>query len=444
MHNSACASDRPDPRRRALLAATPMLSLQDMLRQVGSNATQAAAGMPAAPAGVPARQLATDEVYWAQVAAAYAVDRRTVALENGYWGTMSRPVLKAYLQRVQQVNHDNAHYARLQFPDDYRHLRARAAGALRIDPRELALTRNATESLQLLIGGYNRLKPGDAVLYADLDYDAMITAMQWLRQRRGVEAIGIDLPQPATRQSLIDAYAQALQRHPRVKLMLVTCIGHRTGLALPVTEIVALARQRGVDTIVDATQAIGQRDIGIPDLGADFVGFNFHKWIGAPLGVGGFYIRRERIADIDPHMGQAGPADSIDTRVHTGTVDFAAFLSLPAALEAHERIGAANKQARLQYLRDRWVHAVADLSGLEVLTPDDPQLYGAMTSLRLRGQTSEQQNAALAQRLLQQFGVMTTMRSGAASGACVRATPALFTRMEEIDRFAQALRSIAG
>ncbi|AVY65246.1 aminotransferase class V-fold PLP-dependent enzyme [Xanthomonas translucens] len=443
MRNFDCASDRPDPRRRALLAAAPLLSMQDMLRQVGGSATQAAE-MPAAPAGVPARQLASDEAYWAQVAAAYDVDRRTIALENGYWGALSQPVLQAYVQRVQQVNHDNAHYARLQFPDDYRALRARAAGVLGIDPRELALTRNATESLQLLIGGYNRLKPGDAVLYADLDYDAMITAMQWLRQRRGVEAIGIELPQPATRQNLIDAYAQALQRYPQVKMMLVTCISHRTGLVLPVAEIVAMARQRGVDCIVDATQAIGQRDLRLPELGADFVGFNFHKWIGAPLGVGGFHIRRERIGDIDPHMGQAGPADSIDTRVHTGTVDFAAFLTLPTALEAHERIGAANKQARLQYLRDRWVHAIADLPQLEVLTPDDPQLYGAMTSLRLRGQTSEQQNTALAQRLLQQFGVMTTVRSGAASGACVRATPALFTRPQEIDRFAQALRSIAG
>ncbi|MXV06465.1 MULTISPECIES: aminotransferase class V-fold PLP-dependent enzyme [unclassified Xanthomonas] len=444
MHNSACASDRPDPRRRALLAAAPMLPLQDMLRQVGSQALAAPGAIPAAPTGIAPRRLAQDEGYWAQVAAAYDVDRNVVALENGYWGAMSQPVLRTYLQRVQQVNRDNAHYARLQFPDDYRALRARAATVLGVAPGELALTRNATESLQLLIGGYNRLRQGDAVLFADLDYDAMIAAMKWLRQRRGVEAIGIDLPEPATRQNLIDAYAQALQRHPQVRLMLVTCISHRTGLALPVAEIVAMARQRGVDCIVDATQAVGQRDLRLPDLGADFVGFNFHKWIGAPLGVGGFYIRHDRIPDIDPQMGQEGPADSIDTRVHTGTVDFAALLALPAALDVHERIGAANKQARLQFLRDRWVHRVADLPGLQILTPEDPQLYGAMTSFRLRGQNSEQQNAALAQRLLQQFGIMTTMRSGAASGACVRATPALFTRVEELDRFAQALRRIAG
>lgn len=429
-----------DPTRRILLcagAALPALGLNT----AASAAPSIAATVPTSD--LPPAQRARDETYWQAVTAQYDVNRDVANLENGYWGVMARPVLAAYRRRVAEVNHDNAVYARVHFADDYARVKARAAGLLGIDASELAMARNATEALQALIGGYNRLQPGDAVLYADLDYDSMITAMKWLRQRRGVEVVNIGLPEPANYQNLIDAYEQALRAHPRVRMMLLTYASHRTGLLTPVAEIVAMARRHGVDVIVDATQALGQVDFRLPDLGADFVGFNFHKWIGAPLGTGGLYVRRERIADIDPFMGQEGPADSIDTRTHTGTVDFAALLTLPDAIDFHLGIGAATKHYRLQYLRDRWVHAVADLPSLQILTPEDPRLYSASTSVRLRGQTSMAQNAALARRLLDEFGVLTVPRDGVAGGACVRVTPSLFTRPEEVDRLAAALRSIA-
>src|SRR5690606_3806743 len=110
-------------------------------------------------------------------------------------------------------------------------------------------------------------------------------------------------------------------------------VSNKTGLVVPVAGIAALARQRGADAIVDAAHSIGQLNVTVPDIGADFVGFNFHKWIGAPLGVGVFYIRKDRLADVDRMMGdEESPASSILSRVHTGTTNFAAFLTIPAAL----------------------------------------------------------------------------------------------------------------
>ncbi len=118
------------------------------------------------------------------------------------------------------------------------------AAATGFDVSEVALTRGATEALQLLISNYNRLKPGDTVLYADLDYDSAQYAVEWLAERRGVKVVKIALPEPASRQSVIDTYAEALKANPATKLVLLTHLSHRTGLVIPVKEIAALARRR--------------------------------------------------------------------------------------------------------------------------------------------------------------------------------------------------------
>lgn len=429
-----------DRLRRGLLRSGWMLPFAAELAAAATEGAETA--LPAA-GGADPQARARDEGYWSQVAALYDVARDPVPLENGYWGVMARPVQAAYLRHLQQVNHEGAAFARRAFPPRFRAAAELAAAAVGAGADELALTRNATEALQALIGGYNRLRPGDAVLCADLDYDSMITAMRWLRQRRGVEVIELALPEPATHQALVDCYAQALDRHRNLRMMLLTQVSHRTGLVLPVAEIAALASRRGVDVILDAAHGVGQLDFRVGDLGADFVGINFHKWIGAPLGVGGLYIRRGRAGSIDPYMGEPDPQGAVHARVHTGTVNFAAFLALPDALDLHERIGAAYKQARLRHLRDRWVGAALETGAYQMLVPEDPRLQSALGAFRLRGRTSPADNQALAARLHDEFGIQAIHRDGLASGACVRVTPAVFTRTEEVDRLAEALRRIA-
>ena len=152
--------------------------------------------LPEAPAGRSPAQLAGDEAYWAAVAAQYDLGDEVVMLDNGYWGAMARPVLQAYTQATAEVNRGNAWFGRVVFPQRMREVQRQLAGFLGVGEDEVVLTRGATEALQALIGGYNRLRPGDQVLYADIDYDSTITAMRWLRARRGVEPVAIALPEP--------------------------------------------------------------------------------------------------------------------------------------------------------------------------------------------------------------------------------------------------------
>jgi len=327
---------------------------------------------------------------------------------------------------------------------DMRSVVDRLAAFLGVDQDEIVLTRNATEALKALIGGYNRIKPGQAALYADLDYGSMQASLEASMARRGAHTIRIALPEPASHQNAIDAYAEAFENHPDIRLVLLTHISHRTGLQLPLREVAALARARGNDVIVDAAHSLGQVDFDIAGLGADFVGLNLHKWMGAPLGVGAAYIRKGRVSAIDPDIADENHGSGgISSRVHTGTVDYAASLTLPAALDFQAMIGAPARAARLKALRDRWVGKVRGLPGIEVLTPDDPRMHGGITSFRLSGRTSEAETRALAATLLDRFGIFTVHRTGLASGACVRVTPALFNAMADVDALAAALREIA-
>lgn len=381
---------------------------------------------------------------WAQIAAQYDVTDKTIQLENGNWGMMARPVLEAYERHLRRLNRETSFYSRRGYGEDLDRIRTRVAASLGVFPDEIAFTRGATEALQALISGYNRLQPGDGVLYSDHDYDAMQTVMRWLKVRRQVNVISINLPEPATFEGLIEAYRAALANNPAVRLILLTQVSHRNGLVLPVAEITAMARARGVDVILDSAHAWGQIDFRLPDLGADFVGLNGHKWIGAPVGVGILYIRRNRIADIDPFMGEdQTPPDDVRARVHTGTANMAAYLALNVALDFHEAIGVKAKAKRLTDLHRTWSEPLRAVAGVQILTPTDPRLVSAIGAFRLSSRTSDADNIALARRLLNQFGIFTVHRTGLAGGACVRVTPALFTSEADVLKLAAAVRVIA-
>jgi selenocysteine lyase/cysteine desulfurase len=373
----------------------------------------------------------------------YAVSPSIVNLENGYWGIMAESVRLDYLAKTDMVNRESSFYARTQFGRDAEAARLAVAAAVGAAPAEVALTRGATEALQLLIGGYNKLQPGDTVLYSDLDYDSMQYAMNWLKERRGVNVVKFSIPEPASRAAVLQTYQKVLADHPKAALLLVTHVSHRTGLVMPVAEIAALARARGVDVVLDAAHSWGQIDFKVQDLGVDFIGFNLHKWIGAPLGIGFMYVAKSRLADIDRAMGDEdwSPSD-IRSRVHTGTYNFASVLALPGALALHQQIGPRAKALRLRHLRDYWVSRVRGFKGLEILTPDEPGMAAGITSFRLAGKGTAADNNAIVAQLRDQFGVFTVRRAGVAKGQCIRVSPAIYTSETDLDRLVQALRAV--
>ena len=148
-------------------------------------------------------------------------------------------------RHIDRVNMESSYYARRTWGAEAEAARARTADFLGAAPGEIVLTRGATEALQRLIVQYNRIKPGDVVMYADLDYGAMQFAMNSLVERRGAVVAQFNIPEPATRENVLAAYAAALKANPRVKLLLLTHLNNKTGLVIPTKEIVAMAGARG-------------------------------------------------------------------------------------------------------------------------------------------------------------------------------------------------------
>jgi selenocysteine lyase/cysteine desulfurase len=265
--------------------------------------------------------------------------------------------------------------------------------------------------------------------------------MEGLHRTRGVKVVKIDLPEPVSRQGLIDAYDAALKAHPEVRMMLLTHLSHRTGVIPPVREIADLARSRGVEVILDGGHALGQTEFRLKDLGVDFAGLNLHKWIGAPLGAGVVYIRKDRIPDIDISLSSP-PGDSIDARLHTGTVNDATVLTVADAVDFQNRLGIAAKARRLRYLRDLWAEAVRDHPKVQVLTPNDPMMHAGLTSFRIKGVTSEADNVALKKVLLERYKILTVERAGPAKGACIRVTPSFVNAPEDVHRLTKAIHEL--
>ncbi|WP_432042674.1 aminotransferase class V-fold PLP-dependent enzyme [Streptomyces cadmiisoli] len=409
-----------------------------MASTAGTSAAAYASSLPSAAAA---------QADLNDLASLWDVDRSVANLENAYWGVMPRSVEREYDRQTRFLNRHNVTFVRDGIPGHERtvamdNVRAEVAALMGVAKEEFTLTRNGTEAMQNLIMQYGALKPGDSVMYADLDYDEMQQAMESLRQYRGVDVIKFAIPEPATTANILEAYQAQLNAAPAgLKLLLVTHLSNRTGIVMPVREIVNMARSRGVDTLVDATQTIGHLDYTLQDLDADYVGFSLHKWLCAPIGTGAIWIRGTKLHRIEPCMGNTMlPAEDTRSRSSVGTVNFAAALTVPKAIEFHRWIGGQRKQRHLQSLRDYWVERVRDIPGMEILTPDDPARHGAVTSFRLPAMKDYAQAQKMSKLLLEKHKILTVARRGIERGSAVRVTPTLYNTRSELDRLVKALR----
>lgn len=376
----------------------------------------------------------------------YDVDRSIINLDAAYYGAMTRSIAARYQANSQWVNQHNALFLRSALPGPSRDERLQpatnaVASLIGAKPQEVALCEGGTEALYGLIANYAPLKAGDTAIMADIDYDEMQHAMRWLTKTRDARLVTVDLPEPHTTANLLAAYERVLRDTPRAKLLLLTHLSNRNGVVLPVREIAAMAKARDIDVILDAAQSVGQLDVDVDDLGVDFMGFSLHKWVAAPLGTGGIYIRAKRLDAIEPWFGNAiRDPDDIRARIPTGTVDYAARLTVPDAIAEHRALGEA-KLAHLVGLRNRWTDAVRDIPGLSIVHPLEPDRVGAIGAFRLSGQRDWAHAQAAQQRFIERHRVLVVAKRGLASGPVLRVTPALFNTTDEIDRLVATIRS---
>lgn len=379
-----------------------------------------------------------DDAWWRQAAAFYpASPDAVVNLEHGYFGAMAAPVQAAFEQAVRHANEQLSPFVRGAFTQQHVDiLRARIAALIHAEPHEILLTRSGTESMQVLITQYHSLEAGDTVLWSNLDYPAMRTAMRWLAQRRGVTSTQVKLDLPVSDDEIIARYAQAMRQAVRPKLLLLSQVTPANGQQMPVRALAALAREHGIDVLLDSAHAVGQLEFDVQAMDVDFAGFNLHKWLGAPAGLGVVYIRAAQLHKIEPHFGDDDyPPDDIRGRLHMGMPPIGAILAAPAALDFHARLGGTPaKTERLAWLRTYWVSRAAHLPGVRLLSPLEAAKGSALVAFAVDGMSARQ----LQQALLQRFQVFTVERN-IIHADVVRATVAITTTTQELDRLLAAL-----
>ncbi len=424
-----------------------MLTRRDFLRTgsaLGSAVTlfrsDAFARVAAAGAGVADRSaadIAADETYWREIQQAFTLDRTFINLNNGYTCPSPRVVHEALKRYLDLSNQSPYTYMWQTLEPGIEAVRRNLAAEAGCDTQEMAITRNASEALQIAQMGID-LKPGDEVLTTNQDYGRMLTTWAPRVRRDGIKLtkISFPVPPPGGMKELTSRFEQAIT--PRTKVIHFCHITNLTGQIFPVRDIARMARARGIKTIVDGAHAFAHFPYTLRDLDCDYYGVSLHKWLLAPVGTGFLYVRRENIKSTWPL--QAAPEakdDDIRKFEEVGTHPAANHNAIAEALQFHQAIGTERRAARMRYLRARWEDRVEKLAGAKILTSKDPGQSCGLVNLSLTNIEAPK----VASYLWQKHRIVVTPIVHAEYQG-IRVTPNIYTTLDEIDTFASAIESL--
>ncbi len=390
-------------------------------------------------AGLPPEQVAKDEFYWREVQLGFKLDRSLINLNNGFTCPCPRVVLESVFRYTEMINMLPVHYQGM-VAGNIETIRRRMANEFGCDPEELALTRGASEALQIVQNGID-LKPGDEVITTEQDYPRMLTTWDQRMRREGIKVTRLQFPVPATQDHLYKLFEKAIT--PRTKVFHFCHITNLTAQLFPVQRIARLARSKGIVTIVDGAHALGHFPFKLRELECDAYGVSLHKWLLAPIGNGCLYVRREMIPKFWPL--QAAPEQQegdIRKFEAIGTHPWGIRAALGEALAFHQAIGAERKAARMRYLTLRWANALKKYPRVRVLTDlSEPAQGWGVAAVNIEGIDVR----ALAKFLMDKYRIIAVPLVGGAPPnqvfdyQALRVSPNVYTTLEEIDTFIEAM-----
>ena len=388
--------------------------------------------------GVPADELAADENYWREIQQAFTLDRTIINLNNGGCCPSPRVVHEA-LKRYLDISNQSPVYHMWQILEpNVESVRRRLAHAFGCDPEEMAITRNASEALQIAQLGIE-LKAGDEVVTTNQDYGRMLDTWQQRVRRDGITLTQVSFPvPPKSMDVLADTLLNAIT--PATRVLHFCHITNLTGQIFPVKRIADEARRRGIKTVVDGAHAFAHFPFKAADLGCDYYGTSLHKWLLAPIGTGFLYVRKENIPSLWPLTpAAASKAGDIRKFEEIGTHPAANHNAIAEALTFHEGIGGERKAARLRYLRNRWADRLGRSPKFRIHTNLDPAHSCAIGNVQVLAVPA---NKVVAQLWEKWRIIATPIKHAEYEG--IRVTPNVYTTLEEVDTFVEAMEQSAG
>ena len=382
-------------------------------------------------------EAAAEEDYWSTIQQAFSVTRGIVNLNNGGVSPSPRIVTEAFVRYTWQQEDATAYTMWQILEPQSETIRTGLAEVFGCDPEEIAITRNASESLEILLMGMD-FKSGDEILTTTQDYPRMLTT---LRQRELREGLKLNLIKIPIAPKNVDDIAVAFERAvtPKTKLILISHQINLTGQINPVKKVCEMARARGIETIVDGAHSFAQFDFKRDDLGCDYFGTSLHKWIYAPKGTGMLYVRKEKIPHVWALMASENQnKNDIRKYEEIGTHSAAMRLAIGEAILFHNAIGAKRKEERLRYLSRYWMNRIKDIPKVGFNTSFEPRQSCAIANFKIDGVDPVQ----LGGYLMSKHHIFTTpIVHDEFSG--IRITPNVYTTLWELDRFADVVEQVA-
>ncbi|MBG0860857.1 MAG: aminotransferase class V-fold PLP-dependent enzyme [Bacteroidales bacterium] len=416
--------------KRSFLKSAGLIGLGSMV-EPGSLAR-----MIEAVAEVPCTELAQNEDFWKQVRSGYILNPEFINLENGYYCFLPKQTLESFIKHVREINYQGSYYMRtIQF-ENKKAMAARLAALAGCTADDLIITRNTTESLDMIIGGID-WKPGDEAVMAEQDYPSMLNMFKQVAARYGVVNRIISVPNhPQSDEEIVELYAKAISE--KTKLLMVCHMINITGQILPVRKICDMAHSKGVDVMVDGAHAFGHFRFTIPELNCDYYGSSLHKWLSVPLGSGILYVKKENIRKVWPLIasGVTEP-DNILRLNQIGTHPVHTDLTVAEAIDYYNMLGAERKETRLRYLQHYWSDRVRTMPHIILNTPSDPARSCAIANVGVKGIRP----GDLGDILFKKHKIYCAPIDGAGVHGC-RITPNVYTTPEELDVLVKALAEL--
>ncbi|MEY4823402.1 MAG: Isopenicillin-N epimerase [Bacteroidota bacterium] len=386
--------------------------------------------------GLTPQELAADEDYWSVIQQAYTVNPNMVNLNNGGVSPSPRVVQEA-VERFNQLSNEAPSYYMWRILDQGREpVRYKLATLAGCSPNEIAINRNATEALNTVIFGYP-FKAGDEVIGTKQDYPNMIQAYRQRALRDGIVYTQLSFDFPIEDDnSIVAAFEKAIT--PRTKLIHITHIINWVGQIMPVKKIASMAHARGIEVIVDGAHSFGLLDFKIPDLECDYFGTSLHKFLSAPIGSGMLWIHANKIEKIWPLLCNDKPLSNDIRKFETlGTRSFPIEQGIGEAVNFHVAIGAKRKEERVRYLKNYWATKAAQIPGVKIHTSLKDKYACAICGVTIDGMTPAALDGALYTNYkIHTVGIVWENIS------CVRITPHVYTRLEDLDKLVAALTEI--
>jgi selenocysteine lyase/cysteine desulfurase len=384
----------------------------------------------------------SDPHYWDKIRDQFLLARDKVFFNNGTIGAMPRVVVEAVAEHLRKMATDVADwdYRGVEWIAGYGPmipLRTKAARLVNADVHEVSFTENVTEAMSFVADGLD-LSPGDEVLMSDQEHPGGLSPWLLAQKRRKVVVNEVKLPKPVhSNQEILDIISGSIT--PQTKVIAISHVITGSGAILPVKQIAAEARSRGIFTVFDGAQALGHIPVDVRDIGCDAYVSCFHKWLLAPAGTGFLYVRRGAADRVWTTLASSHWDDHEDDGfrlMQRGTGSLSLLVGLEAALDFHFAIGPGRVQQRIKYLGDSLREGLRRNPKVTIYSPEDPALCAGITVYNVAGLTGPQLQDEFWAR-----GRMRPRSSGAVYG--VRHSTHIFNSPEEIDRAVQIVNDVS-